>query len=109
MNTIELNLPFQKRHLRVELKQRGAKFNPQTKAWSLPDTAENQELAQLIERPTTGPTPSERIGNIAMTFAELLTAVGSRRYTVIEAGDRVVLQSDPLPGASVPALNEVRS
>ena len=94
--TIELTLPYAKRHLRFEIKDRGGRFNPDTKNWTLEDTSENRELVQLITKPVTGPTAAERIGNIANTCAELLTALKIRHYRVVEVGDRVVIESEPL-------------
>jgi hypothetical protein len=101
MNTIKLTLPYSKRDLRFEIKERGGRFNAETKDWTLEDTNENRELVQLIQRPVTGPTPKERIGNIANTCAELLNALKIRNYRVAEIGDRIVLESDPLPNPMV--------
>ena len=98
-DTIQLTLPYQKRDLRHEIKQRGGRFNPETKHWTLLDTAENRELAQLIAKPVTGPTTVERITNIANTCTELLNALKTRHYRVAEVGNRIVIESKPLNGA----------
>jgi hypothetical protein len=96
MNTIEITLPYQKRHLRPEIKERGGKFNTETKNWSIPDTAENRELAQLIQRPVIGPTAEDRVTNVASTCVDLLNGLKHRRYRLVEARDRIVIESDAL-------------
>jgi hypothetical protein len=108
MNTITLNLPYQKRHLVEEIKKRGGKFNRDVKTWSLPDTVENRALTDVIQRQISGPTPAERIANVAQTCAELLNAIGLRHYRVIEAGDRIVLESESVTDALSNSQNEGR-
>jgi hypothetical protein len=98
MNTIEVTIPYQKRHLQAQIKERGGKFDPNTKNWVIPDTAENREIAELIKRPVTGPMPEDRITNVANTCVELLNALKHRRYRLVESGNRIVIESDPLVG-----------
>jgi hypothetical protein len=96
MKTIEIDIPFQKRYLRAEVKERGGKYNSETKMWYLADTGDNRELIELINRPVTGPTPDDRVANVASTSVELLNALKHRRYRLVEAGDRIVIESDAL-------------
>ena len=96
MNSIQIHLPYQQRHLNSEVKQRGGKFDSRSKLWSLPDTTENREFAELIRRPVSGPTAQDRVGNVAQTCVALLNALNHRNFRLIEAGDKIVIESDPL-------------
>ncbi len=96
MSTITLNVPYPKRHLTTEIKLRGGKFDATTKSWALEDNQENRQLAEIIQRPSTGPTPEERVRNVAATAVELLNALGQRKYRLAESGSRIVIESDTL-------------
>jgi len=96
MNTININVPFERRNLRAEIKQRHGKFDPTTKTWALIDTPENRQLADLIQRPIAAPTPEERITNVVTTMVELLNAIKFRHYRLTESGTRIVLESEPM-------------
>jgi hypothetical protein len=96
MNTIAVAIPYAKRHLRHEVKSRGGKFQSEKEIWILPDNPENQELAELIQKPITGPTPQERVTNVLTTTVELLNGLKiSRKYKLAESGDRIVITSEP--------------
>ena len=96
MNTIAVAIPYAKRHLRPEIKERGGKFQPEDKTWILPDNPENRQLVDLVQKPITGPTPQERVTNVLNTTVELLNALKiSRKYKLAESGDRIVINSEP--------------
>jgi len=95
MSYLIIAVPFQKRHLTPEIKSRGGKFDPSAKTWSLKDNQDNRQLADLIQLPLTGPTPEERILNVAKTAVELLNSIKFREYRLIESGNRIVIESDP--------------
>ena len=100
MKTVEIAIPYQKRHLQAHVKQLGGTYNPKGKNWIIPDNAETREFTQLIQRPLTGPTAEDRVTNVALTCVELLNAVKHRRYRLVESGDRILIESDPLVIAS---------
>ena len=93
MNTIEITVPYSKKHLVTEIKSAGGKFSPEAKIWILPDNQENRSLKELVERRLAGPSQNERVKNIANLTVDLLNALKYRQYKVVDVGDRIVLES----------------
>ena len=102
---IIINVPYSKRHLLPELRINGGKFDPDTKTWVLPDSPEARTLKELADRRLAVPAPTERIANIAKLTIDLLNSLKYREFKIVEAGNRIVLESTPLStkGAS-PAI-----
>ena len=86
MNTIEINVPFQKRHLTNEIKQRGGKFQSEQKNWILQDTPDNRTLKEMIERRIAAPSQMERVKNVLALSIDLLNSLKHRKYYLSEAG-----------------------
>jgi len=97
MKTLELKIPYEKRKLHAEIKHRGGAFNAKNKTWTLPDTQDNRALAHLIDLPLTAPTPEERAHNVALVTVALLNEIKHRKYHLVESGDTILIESQPLP------------
>jgi hypothetical protein len=104
MNNIEITVPYAKRHLIAEIKTNGAKFNSEKKTWVLEDNAQNRALKELVERRVTAPSQADRIQNIAALTVDLLNALKLRQFTLIECGDRIVVESVQLVATSTPPI-----
>ncbi len=50
----------------------------------------------MIGRPIAAPTATERVRNVAAVTVELLNGLKYRNYRIIEAGDRLVIESSAL-------------
>jgi len=94
--TIEIHVPFAKRHLTNEIKMRGGKFSSEQKTWSLEDTPDNRALQEMIERPVAAPSPTERVKNVVSLSVDLLNALKIRQFKVREIGEQIVIESAPL-------------
>lgn len=98
-NTLEITVPFAKRHLVTEIKMRGGRFDADKKNWSIEETADNCALKEMVERRVnTAPNSAERVKNVATLCADLLNGLKHRKYHIVEVGDRIVLESTPLLG-----------
>ncbi len=95
MTTLELKVPYPFRHICADLKRAGGRFNGTTKTWTLPETPESRRLAAIISRPLVGQTPEEKQACVLSMAVELLNEIGSRKFFLIENGDRVVIESEP--------------
>jgi hypothetical protein len=95
--TIRINLPYNYRHLRPEIKNRGGQFDPDTEQWVLPDNLENQALlAQIKSRPKPLASPQERVASVAKTSVELLNALRVGEYKLREVSlTKIVIESAP--------------
>ena len=98
MSNLIVIVPYQRRHLTQEIKLRGGIFDSTTKTWTLADNQDNRVLADLIQKPLAGPTPEERAQNNANLAVALLNALRYRKYRLVESGNRIVLESDPIEG-----------
>jgi hypothetical protein len=86
-------VPYSMRNMREEIKARGGRFDPETKSWSLPASAENQALADQIATPPPRPkaTPEERIKTVAQTAADLLNGLKVGTFRLVEVSPRKVV------------------
>jgi hypothetical protein len=105
MKTLELKIPYAKRKLHAEIKHRGGAFNAKNKTWTLPDTEDNRALAHLIDLPLTAPTPEERAHNVALVTVALLNEIKHRKYHLMESGDTILIESQPLPSLPTERVN----
>ena len=105
MKTIELKIPYERRKLQAEIKHRGGAFNSKNKTWTLPDTEDNRALAHLIDLPLTAPTPEERVHNVALVAVDLLNEIKHRKYRLVDSGDTILIESQPLPTSPAERVN----
>lgn len=81
--TFEVFVPYVQKNLNPEIKHRGGRWNPESRRWVLPDTAENRAFADTIRPvPSRELQPDERIKTIANNAVAQLNALGTGEFTL---------------------------
>jgi hypothetical protein len=95
---LTFKIPYAMRHLQPEVRNRGGRFNPDDKTWTLDDNEGNSALvAQLTSPPPRPAAPAEvRVRAVAQSAAELLCSLRIGTFVLIESSPtRVIIEKVP--------------